>query len=93
MQRIIIYWSAVFIVIFSLAVGLLYNKHETNRVEQETVRCVGFCPSGTCLTTYVWYRDKIVKAWYDDIDIVNDSLIILRQKQADDLLTSLEKCR
>jgi hypothetical protein len=79
----------IIIVTSSLSCGVIGDRVE-QVVDKE---CAGLCQSGTCLTTYVWYDNEIVKSWRDDINIVTDSLVKIRQKQADELLGALKKCR
>ncbi len=60
-------------------------------VKQE-VREMKYSPE-TNLVTYVWGNGKIIKAWYDDIDKVDSSLVRYRQAQADSLIVALKACR
>lgn len=55
--------------------------------------CEGLTQSGTALVTYVWYDGEIAKAWYDDINTVNDSLVAVRKKEGGELLHALSNSR
>ena len=77
-----------------LILSIFLNSCETferTYVEQEVDnKCRGITDSGTALVTYVWYKGEIAKAWYDDIEDVNDSLILVRKDQADKLIKTLK---
>lgn len=78
------------LIIFCMTCFVSCNESK-GYVEQEVAedRWRVLCPSGTCLVTYVWYNDDIVKSWHDDIDTVTDSLVYVRKLQAEQLLKSL----
>lgn len=79
-----------------LAAGLLSScdAYTNNGVEQKVdLHSLGLTKSGKALKTLVWYDQEIVKSWYDDLDIVTDSLVKLRQRQGDSILAALKNCR
>ena len=62
------------------------------KVEQEHMRDPILCEeSGHCYVTYVWFRGEIIASWYDDIQTITDSIVLLRRKQGEKILNSLSK--
>lgn len=60
-------------------------------VEQEVRNdCGAVCKSGHCFVTYVWYKMKIVKSWYDDVDSLSDSLINERKLRGEAIIDMLK---
>ena len=82
-----IIFAIVLLLMFVGAFTLFYNM--LNGVKQEAAS-VGLCPSEICVKTSVWYDGEILKTWYDDIDVATDSLIDLRKRQGDSLLTKVK---
>lgn len=59
-------------------------------VEQKIVKSQILCASGTCLGTYAWYKNEIAASWYDDVKTLTDSVVMLRQRQADSVISTLK---
>jgi hypothetical protein len=57
------------------------------KVEKSTVAC-----NEIQLTTLVWHKQIIVKAWYDPIATVDSTLVEKRYKQAQEVVKVLKAC-
>ena len=81
--------------IYILLIATLFsceNPLWSNTVEQ---KYDGHCSmiltkSGRAIVTLVWYNGEIVESWYDDMDIVTDSLINDRRIKGENTLKMLE---
>jgi hypothetical protein len=81
-------------IIASLLVILILSScnYFGNRVEQKVTddtSCL-LCGSLHCLVTYVWYNGEIVESYYDNVYSLNDSIVLVRQKQGKAIIKSLE---
>lgn len=62
-----------------------------DRVEQKINNdCRGITNEFDCIVTYVWFDGEIAESWYDAMSTVNDSLMDIRVKEAEQLLKTLK---
>lgn len=59
-------------------------------VEQEVRQMHDYTES---VATYVWHNGKIIQAWYDPVDNITKDIVLLRQRQADTLISALKSMK
>lgn len=81
-------------IVLAMFIGafMIIRSKVKDRVEQhvDNEHVDALCPSGTWLTTLVWYDQQIVKGWYDDMPNVTDSLVKKRQADGQRLIKRLD---
>jgi len=53
----------------------------------------GSVNSGTAMITVVVFNGHVIKSYIDDIDIITDSIVLLRQAQGEELLFTVKKLK
>lgn len=86
MKRILIV-SLIFLSSCKQADYIMGNSVEQIIMDDESRLC---CGSTKCFTTFVWYKNEIVASWFDSPRTLTDSIVLLRQQQANKLLNTLK---
>lgn len=82
--------SVVIISFSALLYALDVHKVVFGGVNQN-IQSSPICDYGDCLVTYAWKSGHIVFSKYDDTQTLTDSIVLLRQKQARQVLDALSK--
>jgi hypothetical protein len=69
---------------------LCLNRKKTGVDQSVATGYYNLCPSGSCVTTCVWYEDEIVKMYYIDMGSVTKDRVCKDKAKGDSVLKAIK---